>query len=251
MNTGKHTQFILTPIFEILKDCENAVKGISSSLVTYPLCDYIMQTTFLKMTGASEQKLKCILWEIATNDFDFRYEYLKPQTSYGECSRLEDKNKVFKALKDQIRIMNSDEDCFKNIFSNSVKNGFLISSVNEIENLFQHSVLSEWQGKQFVIFKKKAINLIKDHYCNFPNSKIPDVSLIESVIDYDKIVYRNRNRCAHNLKSYQVNLPSLSVLVKEDYDYENYFFRFSILVLLDEIFMKLYSEYLNYVKKSI
>ena len=103
MGYGKHTKFILTPVFEILKDCVNATKGIGTGIETYPLCDYIMQTTFLKMTGASEQKLKCILWEIATNDYTFRYEFLRPQTNYGECSRMEEKNKVFRDLKNQIK----------------------------------------------------------------------------------------------------------------------------------------------------
>ena len=91
MVNAKHAKFILTPIFEILKDCVNATKGIGIGIETYPLCEYIMQTTFLKMTGASEQKLKCILWEIATNDFHFRYEFLK--TSYGECSNIKEKNR--------------------------------------------------------------------------------------------------------------------------------------------------------------
>ena len=84
MKCGKHTKFIFTPVSEILKDCVNATKGLSMGVETYPLCDYIMQTTFLKMTGASEQKLKCILWEIATNDFEFRYDFLSSKTSY--CS---------------------------------------------------------------------------------------------------------------------------------------------------------------------
>ena len=53
MVNAKHTKFILTPIFEILKDCVNATKGIGIGIETYPLCEYIMQTTFLKMTGAS------------------------------------------------------------------------------------------------------------------------------------------------------------------------------------------------------
>jgi hypothetical protein len=59
------------------------------------------------------------------------------------------------------------------------------------------------------------------------------------------------NRCAHNLKSYQANLPDLSVLISKDYDYQNYFFHFLILVLLDEIFMKMYREYLDLLKNKM
>ena len=253
MENGKHTKFILTPIFEILEDCVNATKGIGMGIENYPLCDYIMQTTFLKMTGASEQKLKCILWEIATNNFDFRYEFLRPQTNYGECSRLDEKNKVFKTLKEQIRIMNPSEDCFEKIFNNSTKTEILKTAEEDVINVFENTVLSVWVGKQFKFFKNSSNVFFKNHFCNCSNKKNegPDVSLIEETIDYKRIVYEHRNRCAHNLKSYQTNLPDLSTLVNKDYDYENYFFRFSILVLLDEIFMKLYSEYLELLKDNI
>lgn len=247
---GKHTKFILTPIFEILEDCVNATKGITIGVETYPLCDYIMQTTFLKMTGASEQKLKCILWEIATNDFDYRYEFLKPQTSYGECSRMEDKNKVFKVLKDQVKKMNSDENCFKNIYDDSTKAQIQKNAEQEIIDLFEDCIVSIWQGKQFHFFKKKSKSFLRNQFCNFPKNEV-NVSLLENSIDYDEIVWRHRNRCAHNLKSYQINLPDLSTLVNKEYEYENYFFRFSILVLLDEIFMRMYSEYLNLLEDNI
>lgn len=250
MEHGKHTKFILTPIFEILKDCVNATKGIGIGIETYPLCDYIMQTTFLKMTGASEQKLKCILWEIATNDFDFRYEFLKPQTSYGECSRLDDKKKVFKALKTQVKVLNSDKEYLKKVFYDKTKREIQDRASQEIIDLFEHSIVSIWQGNQFKYFKNNSKSFLQNHFCNFRNTN-KDISLIEQVIDYDTIVWRHRNRCAHNLKSYQINLPDLSTLVNKDYDYENYFFRFSVLILLDEIFMKLYSEYLGLLSIGI
>lgn len=248
MKNGKHTKFILAPIFEILEDCVNATKGVSIGVESYPLCDYIMQTTFLKLTGASEQKLKCILWEIATNDYDFRYEFLK--TSYGECSRLEDKKNVFKILKKQIKAMNSDKDVFKKMYDDTFKSQIMRKAGTEIIKLFDQSILSVWQGKQFNNFKNYYGKFFDNHFCNF-QGKENDVSLIEKSINYDEIVCSHRNRCAHNLKSYQLNLPDLSTLVKKEYDYENYFFRFSILVLLDEIFMKMYSGYLNLLEDNI
>lgn len=242
MKNGKHTRFILTPIYEILKDCVNATKGIDNGIETYPLCDYIMQTTFLKMTGASEQKLKCILWEIATNDYVFRYDFLK--TSYGECSNFAAKNDVFKILKKQIKAMNSDKDVFKKIYDDSTKSQIMGKTGPEIIRIFNQSVLSVWQGKQFNHFKFCYKKFFSNQFCNFKD-KENDVSLIEKSINYDEIVWKHRNRCAHNLKSYQINLPDLSSLVNKECDYKNYFFRFSILVLLDEIFMKIYSEYFD------
>ena len=66
---NNHTEFILSPITGILKDVVSASTGIGSGIETYPLCDYIMQSVFLKMTGFQEQKMKCICWELATNDY--------------------------------------------------------------------------------------------------------------------------------------------------------------------------------------
>ena len=250
MKCGKHTKFILTPVSEILKDCVNATKGLSMGVETYPLCDYIMQTTFLKMTGASEQKLKCILWEIATNDFEFRYDFLSSKTSYGECSRLEDKNKVFRDLKKQVKKMTPDLDCFKKIYDDDTKTEIQKKASQDLIDLLEHSVLAIWQVKQFNNFKKHSKKILENHFCNVSKDGT-NVSLMEEVINYDKIIWKHRNRCAHNLKSYQENLPDLSNLVKKEYDCENYFFRFSILVLMDEIFMKIYKEYLNLLEMNI
>ena len=135
MVNAKHTKFILTPIFEILKDCVNATKGIGIGIETYPLCEYIMQTTFLKMTGASEQKLKCILWEIATNDFHFRYEFLK--TSYGECSNIKEKNKIFKEMVVQIKKLSFDTDYIKNIFSDETRTNIKKKTTEDIIDIVE------------------------------------------------------------------------------------------------------------------
>lgn len=254
MKCGKHTKFILTPVSEILKDCVNATKGLSMGVETYPLCDYIMQTTFLKMTGASEQKLKCILWEIATNDFEFRYDFLSSKTSYGECSNLKDKNKIFKEITAQIKKLSPDTDYIKNIFSDEIKTEIKKKATENIIGVFEKKVLVSWQEKQFIFYKSNFSKVFDNsHFCNYSCDKKQNenISLIENCIDFEHIVYDHRNRCAHNLKSYQENLPDLSNLVKKEYDYENYFFRFSILVLLDEIFMKMYREYLNLLEMNI
>lgn len=248
MKNGIHTKFILTPIFEILKDCVNATKGIRDGFGSYPLCEYIMQTTFLKMTGASEQKLKCILWELATNDFEFRYEFLKPQKNYGECSSFDQKKSVFVDLKKEIKRLSTSSDVLKNIFDNSEKTKIKGEATKRISDLFENSNISKWQEREFNFFVKNSDSFLAEtFFCNIENETI---SFYEKSSAFENIVFRHRNRCAHNLKSYQENLPKLSVLVDKDYDYQNYFFRFSILVLLDEIFMKMYSKYLDLLETN-
>ena len=59
-----------------MRETVTACTGIGDGVETQSLCEYVLQTTFLKMTGASEQKLKCICWEIATYDYEYRHRYL-------------------------------------------------------------------------------------------------------------------------------------------------------------------------------
>ena len=67
---------------------------------------------------------------------------------------------------------------------------------------------------------------------------------IKSLKDiYDDHLYKHRNRIAHNTVSYQQNLPSLKSLIDENYKYNNYFLWFSILILIDNIFIELYNKY--------
>ena len=113
-----HYSFIVTPISRILKDSVNACRGIGCGINTQPLCEYIMQTTFLKMTGASEQKLKCICWEMATYDYEYRYQKLsKP---LGECSCYDEKKNIFNDILNVIGNIDSNYD-FDAPFPNSWK----------------------------------------------------------------------------------------------------------------------------------
>lgn len=93
MKATDHSQFILSPLSAIIEDTNRACNCLGNGIEIHPMASYIMQTTFLRMTGASEQKLKCICWEIATFDYEFRYEMF--QNPLGECSSFRDKNAVF------------------------------------------------------------------------------------------------------------------------------------------------------------
>lgn len=53
-------------------------------------------------------------------------------------------------------------------------------------------------------------------------------------------MYLHRNRCAHNLSSYQQNRPSLEILSNIDSVYENYYIRFALLIIIDKIMINLY-----------
>lgn len=300
MQNNEQSKFIRTPITDILKDTVNACNGIGQGIETQSLGEYVLQTTFLKMTGASEQKLKCICWEMATRDYAYRYQYLKK--NYGECSSYADKNSIYKDLIDRILAIDSDfsidrlfedvdisekideliekkikeaqkkQEANKNralnadevkrleegIRMNFNRNGIsdkdkayftrmvLFEKVQEqLTNILGRSLIERWKQNDYLDY----IGLWKDlSGYSFAQG---DMLLCKELHElYTEIIYVHRNRCAHNLLSYQDNLPTLKTLINENFVYDNYYFRFSILILLDEIFVRLYKAYLEVIKKG-
>lgn len=72
--------FWVSPLFDILENAISACRGMRDNMESYPLCEYVMQSLFLKLTGAQEQKLKCICWDIATHNYEYRYDFLNKKT---------------------------------------------------------------------------------------------------------------------------------------------------------------------------
>ena len=105
---SKHEKFILMSMSNILEEAIFASSGIGIGIETYPLCDYITQSIFLKLTGYQEQKMKCIAWEIATNDFDYRRRLLNNDDKLGEYSTFDAKNKIYKTICEQIEGFDSN-----------------------------------------------------------------------------------------------------------------------------------------------
>ena len=240
---SKHRDFILMPIDNILKEAVFATNAVGFTIKAYPLYDYIMQSIFIKMTGFQEQKLKCIVWELATDDYDYRYRKLS--NKLGECSSYDDKNNIYNEMIDIITKYNLD---FKIEGFFSDKRTILNSARERINIIFKDSYLASCQLKSFVqslyILDLDILDLD-----NLPSELLlekhlfKDKSILKNI--YTKYLYKARNRIAHNTLSYQQNLPTLKVLKDENYKYENYFLWFAILVLIDEVFLRLYKEYLG------
>ena len=301
MQNSIHSKFILTPIIGIISDTVNACAGIGNGIETQSLGEYVLQTAFLKMTGASEQKLKCICWEMATNDYEYRYRYLKK--NYGECSSYADKCSIYKDIIDMIQKMDPG-------FSMS----YLLDDIDissKEEELIDQKILvtkkSQERKKNRELTEAEFEKLskgMKAHYskkclCEKEKMHFSRVVLFESILDklsaiidntlvalwdqygynnyiqnwkalsswsfaegdnlmekelqdfYTDVVYAHRNRCAHNLVSFQNNLPTLKTLEDARFIYHNYYFRFSILILLDEIFIRLFRTYQETMGKVI
>jgi hypothetical protein len=235
MRPNIHTHFILSPITDILRDIVSASAGIGSGIETFPLCDYVMQSVFLKMTGFQEQKMKCICWEMATVDYEYRYEFTK--MPLGECSSYSEKQKIYKDLIAQIEKYGLE---FSKI--NIDKKDILATTSKDIIDTFSNTNLSIWAQKDILNFQAILKNIKDTHFANQKGTLFADATLKKMYEDY---LYRQRNRIAHNTFSYQQNLPTLKTLINEDYKYENYFVFFFILILIDKVFIELYKNYLT------
>lgn len=193
-----------------------------------------MQSVFLKMTGFQEQKMKCICWELATYDYEYRYRRytLKP---LGECSTYEEKKIIYKDLIEQIKkhIPNFDVATFLN------KEQIRTETLSEIQSILMDTNLSTWSQKNFVEFTRNTTLIQNNHFGSMNN-------LFENVLqDKYSELYTHRNRSAHNTLSYQQNLPTLQTIVNDNYIYDTYFVRFALLNLIDKIFVLLYIKYLE------
>lgn len=240
---NQHKKFILTPVLEILEEAVLSIKHIGHGIETYPLSDYILQSIFIKMTGAQEQKLKCIAWELASNDFQFRIKFLQEWSDYG-FSSYKHKNNLYQEMIRQIKFVMSDFK-IKNIDKKT------IFEKSCIKNFIEKTNLIFWSGKNYSDYIKiweDDIGKNKDYEKFFLQKEtvlLEQENNISLKAIYENYLYINRNRIAHNTKSYQQNLPSLEKLKKYDYQFENYFLWISILILIDNIFIELYKKYLE------
>lgn len=240
MFNSQHSDFILSPIIKILKDGISASRAIGDGMDSYPMCEYLMQSLFLKMTGAQEQKMKCICWELATLDYDYRYDFLHNK-SYGECSTYDSKNSIFNDL---IKAIKKKDSSFE---PTSILDAPFLSRIQaNIIELYAQSTLSTWMNREYVFFRSKFRTVVNISQLQYPIAA-KSYTLFQSSLHkkYDDIVYSHRNRCAHNTLSYQVNKPELKVLANSEYGYHSYFFRFAIIVLIDEIFKLLFEKYIS------
>lgn len=229
-----HKKFILTPVSSILEEAISAMKLMGNGIETYPFSEYALQSIFIQMTGSQEQKMKCISWELATNDFEFRRDFLK--NFNGEFSQYSDKNKVYTELYSQI----------DDALSNDIKKHILLSS--KLQDLLLGSNLQSWSDRQYKEYIKLWSKVTKANFATEKTNLLGKNNNANSIClqtIYIENLYKNRNRIAHNTVSYQHNLPTLETLKNENYQYENYFLWFSILILIDNIFIELYKKYLE------
>ena len=235
-----NNNFILSSITQLLEDAVSATSGIGKGIETYPLSDYVFKSVFLKMTGFQEQKMKCICWEMASNDYEYRYDFTK--VILGECSSFKEKQSIYKDLLKQIT---KYDNGFK--INTDINKAQILSQTNlEVHTIFSNSNVALWKQKNYDEYLEMWKQVEMKYFASDETNIFTAVNNgIPLKIIYEGYLYRQRNRIAHNTVSYQQNLPTLKTLVDANYIYENYFLYFSILILIDKIFVELFKKYLN------
>ena len=254
---SQHSNFILKPISDVLSDALSVLSTIGDGIDAIPVSEYLLQSTFLRMTGFQEQKLKCIVWDLATSDYTYRYERFS-RKPIGECSCYDEKNLIYKDL---VGILSN----FGFQITDDIRQRVFDEAKQTALNVFAQSNLIESNSLHYAEFEQYLTEISKDCI-------MTSVSLFKNANNcgdkdgtqksrckhglcmrqvFDTSVYRYRNQCAHNTQSYQSNLPTMETLQSLEYRYANYFIRFFILVLVDDIFRYLYGEYKRRVFNDI
>lgn len=218
----KHKEFILTPLSSLIEQTLQPLDLYKGQICNYIMKEYVLQTLFMKLTGCMEQKAKCILWDIATHDFEYRRDFLRNNSNQGEYSTYDSKNYVYKTLVNH-----------GGIIDNQRKVELLNQLKSFKDNILEKSILKVWLPRELRDLKIKELFAIK---------RWAGDSLLGSPLNdkkYESLI-NHRNRCAHNVLSYQGNVMNPQKI--KDVGGASYATWFTLLVLMDMIYMEQYEK---------
>lgn len=226
--------FIKTSIIEVLQEGIAAVDCMQDcGLDTFPMMQYVLQSLFLKMTGYGEQKLRFIIWEIASYDLEFRYNLLKGECSFGEFSQLSEKKTVYAKLLKEVSTFGLTD-----VLTERIKNDIIQEVKDEMNATFEKSSIKDAYPDVYERFLTFLSGWNSDSFAK-DNELLRD----NLVPIYTEYIYKQRNCCAHNTLSYQQDFLSFEDMKKPYMVYANYFTSFAVLLLLDKVFVHLFGAF--------
>lgn len=250
----KHSEFVETPLLNLLRDVISDSNNVSNGIEFYSISGYVLHSLFLRLTGAQEQKIKCICWDLATEDYEYRYARFN-KWELGECSRLKDKSTVFSDL---VRAVKSIKETYS-VFSSSPANKqlFVTKTFDSIKHILDNSNIVACYPTEYDtyldIIDHFSLNNIEAGDQLF---KCTDNLTLDSMTEDTMfaatytLLYRHRNRCAHNTMSYQNNIPTFQELNDEKIQrYYNVFLFITILIIIDNLFIQVYKKYRNVLSR--
>ena len=160
IQTNNHIPFILRPATEIVKEAIWSLNATNGGIETYPISSYLLHSLFLKLTGAQEQKLKCICWEIACRDYEYRYDRFE-RNRYSECSGYDDKNMVYNDILNAIK---KHDNSF--LITDDIKNNILHVWKTSTRELFGNGVLYHNFKRKYDEYKELITDVDKKWIMN-------------------------------------------------------------------------------------
>jgi len=250
----RHSEFIETPLSNLLRDVISDSNNINNGIEFYGVSGYILHSLFLRMTGAQEQKLKCICWDLATEDYEYRYTRYN-KWDLGECSKLKDKSTVFSDLVSAVRTLKPSYSVFGGGPAN--KQAFIERSFNSIKDILDNSnIVTCYPGEYDTFLDIIAHFDLNNIEAGDQIFRSTDNLTLESMTDDTvfaasySLLYKHRNRCAHNTLSYQNNIPTFQELNNEKVQrYYNIFLFITILIVIDNLFIQVYKKYRNVLSR--
>ena len=249
-----HQEFITSSVTDVFREAAAALSSIDDGMMMLKASDYILQTAFMKMTGFLEQKMKCICWEIASQSYEYRHGVFFKERICGFSSYKEKKS----VLNDLIKELSRSNEGFE--IDKHKKQDIILRVEYDMDFFYNVPCVPKIYSRQFAITKELIKKIKPDDI--LPGANKGDITKTElfngqvkgngqgiitknGKIDlqyaYEEIVYKHRNRCAHNTICYQRNNPLIDVVSSADYPFHNYLSRFAILDLIDVIFICVYN----------
>ncbi len=250
MNRDEHNTFIKSDLSDIVREVVRSANLLGDGLEFYAVNGYLLQSLFLQMTGAQEQKMKCLCWMLATNDLTYRQQRYYNGWTLSQCSTLVDKSHVFEDMMDAIV---KSEPAYRPFANDVEKTNFINTVRDTLASIFDGTNMAKIHSKKYNQFKSVLTtlnpgNIVPSNKLLFKkgnqDAPVAGVAVDTEMFAIYTLLYRHRNRCAHNTPSYQLNLPHLSDLKDELYQkYDNIFLFFATLLMIDGIFRRLYEKY--------
>lgn len=257
-----HEDFILTSASKVLQDALYAMGILSTDIKVWPSKEYLLQALLLKLTGFQEQKLKCIRWELATDDYAYRYKHFGSTASvrFSEGSSLEDKKSVYQDMYTALAEMEGKSSC-DNFITTLSQTAYDAARI-ELQRLKSSSIyqLIARQCNDFEVLLNTYLqpacfcsgnSMLKgcSSCAQDPNKHIPGaVHCLTTIETLMRKTWELRNRCAHNTTSYQSNIPALRALASRAYQYDNYVTSIILMLWTDAIFTGMFKHYIELAK---
>lgn len=182
-NDNEQQEVILTPLSDVLDTSLYAGAFLTGKIEEYLLKEYFFQSVFMKMCGAQEQKLKCILWEIATHDYELRHDYMRNGREFGECSTLSSKMSVCRKLHSACKKINGKEVSLEALF-------WITHDKNEGNNKIQ-----KWESSFEKAFKRKYQKYLANN-TDATDEELMRVSIRYKQEAYSASKYQEKRKCA-------------------------------------------------------